>query len=92
MSVALNRILSRDEEVDHIDGDKQNDSMDNLEIVSREENKKRHVRLHPKKMLRHTCPVCNTVFERDRQRSYQSIAKGKKLTCSRRCGGIKSKK
>ena len=38
MAVKLNRYLTSDEEVDHIDEDKTNDSVNNLQILSRKEN------------------------------------------------------
>ncbi len=34
MSIKLGRILRREEQVDHIDGDKTNDSIDNLQLLS----------------------------------------------------------
>ena len=38
MSVYLGRFLDKDEEVDHIDNDKTNDSFNNLQILSKIEN------------------------------------------------------
>lgn len=38
MEISLNRKLLFDETVDHIDGDSSNDSLDNLQVLSRSEN------------------------------------------------------
>lgn len=38
MSVKLGRKLSRSEQVDHIDEDKTNDSIDNLQVITQKEN------------------------------------------------------
>ena len=38
LSVKLGRFLTKDETVDHIDGDKTNDNLDNLQILSSSEN------------------------------------------------------
>ena len=42
MSVKLGRMLEAWEEVDHIDNDKTNDSLDNLQILCGEENRKKY--------------------------------------------------
>lgn len=50
MAVKLGRYLTKDEEVDHIDNDCTNNSLDNLQILTRSENvKKEHFALHPLK-------------------------------------------
>ena len=90
MSCKLNRILGEHEEVDHIDGNKANDDLPNLEVVSREENKKRYQLSNPKRMIKHTCPICRTKFLRDKQRSYRALHLGRAITCSRTCGGKQS--
>ena len=38
MAIKLGRLLRDDEQVDHIDNDKTNDSIDNLQILSKEDN------------------------------------------------------
>jgi len=42
MCLKENRLLSSDEEVDHIDENPLNDSIDNLQILSKPENHKKH--------------------------------------------------
>ena len=41
MEINLQRVLSNDETVDHIDGDKLNNSIENLQILSRSDNAKK---------------------------------------------------
>ena len=41
MEIKLGRILSKEETIDHIDGDPTNDSLENLQILSRHENCKK---------------------------------------------------
>jgi hypothetical protein len=89
ISIKEKRMLNKGEQVDHIDGNKLNDSVENLQIVTGEENRRRHAVLHSAIKLKHKCPVCDQVFERTQQRSYQKTKNGKSICCSRRCGGRK---
>ena len=41
LSVKLGRYLTKDEEVDHIDGDKTNDSISNLQILGKKQNRQK---------------------------------------------------
>lgn len=86
MAVELGRFLTEHETVDHIDNDKTNDSLDNLQILSRSENNIKQFK-KPDAIL--TCPVCKNTFTRT-----QSQLRGKKeraalnlIACSRSCGG-----
>ena len=90
MSVKVGRSLTRAEEVDHKDGDKTNDHIDNLEIVTRAENRARQAALNQGETLKFTCPSCGNVFERKRQRAYQFLKFGKVPHCSRTCGNKRS--
>jgi predicted RNA-binding Zn-ribbon protein involved in translation (DUF1610 family) len=85
MSIKLGRMLMPHEEVDHIDGDKTNDALENLEVVSREENLRRQKLNYKKQMYEHICPECGKRFLRDKQRSYQHTKFGKQIRCSRSC-------
>lgn len=91
MSCKLNRYLLKSEEVDHKDNDKLNDQIDNLQILTREENniKKRefyNIKLATDITL--TCPNCNTIFTRPSHNIKHKLLKGKTPCCSRKCGGI----
>ena len=41
MCIKLGRLLNANEQVDHIDGDKMNDSIDNLQVLKREDHLKK---------------------------------------------------
>jgi len=96
MCVKEKRILSKDEQIDHKDSDKTNDCIENLQILSSQENnKKRVVDLGISLMMVELkCPVCNCLFSRGKNRIFLS-KKGYYSTCSKKCkddmNSIKSK-
>lgn len=63
MAIKLGRFLMNGETVDHIDGDKTNDSIDNLQLLSRAENIRKSCK-KPDIILK--CPVCGKMFTRTR--------------------------
>ena len=76
--------VSKEEHIDHINGDKMDDRIENLQKISKKYNiQKDHT---TKEMLLLTCPVCGKefLFEKRNLNSHPSPC------CSRRCGGIKS--
>lgn len=85
LSVSLGRYLTKDETVDHIDGDKANDSLDNLQILSLYDNVRKTRKMPDIELV---CPICGTVFYRSRTqlRGKLDRAKEGKITCSRVCG------
>lgn len=85
MCIHLGRILSKEEEVDHIDGDKLNDDIKNLEVVTKKDNRRRQYINNKKELIEHRCPQCTVIFYRDKRRSYQVLKFGKKLHCSKKC-------
>lgn len=91
MSVKLGRFLTKDEHVDHIDEDKTNDSIDNLQVISKEENiKKNHKHrlrargLESAKCLLE-CSVCQKPFLKRSKVVIESHRTGRTITCSRGC-------
>lgn len=76
--------IAKGNHVDHINGDKTDDRIENLQVISATYNiKKDHV---VRKMLVRTCPVCGVKFlfrEKD-------LSTHPNPCCSRKCGGIKS--
>lgn len=86
MSLKVGRILSSQEEVDHIDGDKTNDSIDNLQIVTRQENEKKFRDGMPCTKVTLECPKCGIIFKRRKGQTH--LVPSKKATrtfCSRSC-------
>ena len=84
MSVKLGRFLSKDEEVDHIDNNKTNDVIDNLQILSSKENKLKDRKNHGRKYVLLKCPFCKKLFEIPKNVSY--LQKSNSFSaCSRKC-------
>lgn len=76
--------ISDNEEIDHINNDKLDDRIENLQKISRHLNKnKSKVR---KTMILVKCPVCNQEFLFE----LRNLKTHPNPCCSRRCGGIKS--
>ena len=70
--------------VDHINGDKMDDRIENLQVISGIYNRQKdHKR---KEMVIRTCPVCGVEFLFDKR----NLPFKPNPCCSRRCGGIKS--
>lgn len=86
LAVKLKRFLTEDETVDHIDEDKTNDSIDNLQILSRKENSIKSCKKPDVKLV---CPVCEIVFYRSLTQisGKKDRAKSNMIACSRSCGG-----
>lgn len=90
MSVHLGRRLRSDEQVDHIDGDKTNDVIENLQVLSSEQNLRKQFeeKSSLRKMVQLKCPNpnCRKIFERPRKNTH--LAKqGVFTACSRICAG-----
>ena len=71
-------------EVDHINGDKMDDRIENLQILPKEANNLKDRASAQQVVLE--CPVCHKLF------CYlkRNLPFHKNPCCSRRCGGIKS--
>lgn len=86
MSVHVGRVLYKTEEVDHIDGIKTNDTIENLQILTQLENNRKAVQqLGIKKtILEFICPTCGKHFTRARNQTYL-VKGGTYAACSRSC-------
>lgn len=84
MTCHLGRQLESHEHVDHIDNDKTNDVIENLQILTQSENNKKASK--GKTMLTLVCPICGNLFTRQRNQ----LTHKTNPTCSRRCGRIKA--
>lgn len=76
--------INKGDEIDHINGNKMDDRIENLQIISGTYNRQKNHRI--KEMVLLKCPVCNTEF----LFSKSSLSTHPNPCCSRRCGGIKS--
>lgn len=89
MEEHIGRKLDSDEHVHHIDGDRENNDISNLEVISKEDHIKYHsdeMRSEPQEF---TCPRCGKKFELsgDKLRNAKSNSKRghKGPFCSRSC-------
>jgi plasmid replication initiation protein len=89
MSVHLGRKLTKIETVDHIDGDTLNDSLENLQILSNEDNIKKSAR--GKTMVTLKCPVCSNLFTKEKRQTHL-VKGGNPTCCSRNCSYEKQRK
>lgn len=84
----LSRFLTRKETVDHINENKLDDRLENLQILTHSDNNAKH-RRHAKatrKVVELKCPGCGKIFTRDHRQTHLG-KKGKFTTCSRSCCG-----
>lgn len=72
------------EQVDHINGDKMDDRIENLQVISGTYNRQKDHK--HKEMIILTCPVCGEEFLFEKR----NLSSHPNPCCSRRCGGIKS--
>jgi hypothetical protein len=82
MSVKLKRELLKNEEVDHINDDKLDDRIENLQILSKSANV---IKNNIKDKITYICPICGKNFIPTRNQTNRITP-----CCSRKCGGIKS--
>lgn len=76
--------IPKGEEIDHINGDKMDDRIENLQRISKEYNMLKDK--EGKKMVECVCPVCGTKFIYPKC----NLSTHPNPCCSRHCGGIKS--
>lgn len=90
MCVKEKRILEKYEQVDHIDEDKTNDNINNLQILLKLENIRKHHRfmnIKPR-MVKMTCPNCNNIFNRRIDNSHVQRKHKNYCCCSLKCQHI----
>lgn len=85
MEKHLGKKLGDNEVVHHIDGDKNNNDINNLKVMSRKEHAQLHLMTAIKISL--ICPVCNITFQifNRTYRERMKINKNKIICCSRKC-------
>lgn len=87
MSVKLGRILESWEHVDHIDNDKTNDSIENLQLLTLAENNIKYAKFHGIRYVKLRCPNCGKIFSRERRNTFLQKPSNNYAACSRRCSG-----
>lgn len=82
MSIHLGRLLSKTEHVDHIDGNRMNDTLSNYQILTQRQNNQKASQ--GRKSVRMICPNCGRIFEKELNKTH--LQKGGKFTsCSMSC-------
>lgn len=76
--------VAEGDEVDHINGDKMDDRIENLQVLSKKANNAK--KKYRKEMVLLKCPICGCEFMFEKR----NLSSHKNPCCSRRCGGIKS--
>ena len=89
LSVKLGRYLLDDEQADHINNDKTDDRIENLQLLSKEENRVKETNRYwqnKEKYVILNCPVCGSEFKY-LSRNYRFHTKNGRtnFNCSRKC-------
>ena len=87
-SVAHKTLLSKELHVDHIDEDRTNDTIGNLQVLSHQSNvsKMNKLRKSSREIVELKCPWCQALFHREKRQTF--LSKGGVFTaCSRKCSG-----
>lgn len=79
MAVKLGRYLLDTEHVDHIDNDKTNDAVENLQILSQGDNNRKAAK--PKTFIDFVCFICGKPFKLEARQAHKTNP-----TCGKACG------
>jgi hypothetical protein len=81
---SIGRMLKENEVVHHINEDKKDNRLENLQIMTRSEHASHHA---PKgrAMVKLICPECELQFERERRQTHIVKPKQKRTFCCRSC-------
>lgn len=83
----IGRILNPNEVVHHIDGNKLNNNIENLQLLDSREHNKLHSASRGRKFVILKCPQCGCLFNRGFNSSFY-FKKAKASFCSRKCSGL----
>lgn len=86
----LKRILDSNEVVHHKDGNKKNNVIENLEVLSDSLHRREHSKAIGRKCCIVKCPNCDLLFEKLQNKTHLSKS-GRFTTCSMRCRGLFSR-
>lgn len=87
----LQRLLTKGEVVHHINENKKDNRLDNLEVMYTKDHMKHHQSMKGRTMLLLKCPECSVLFTRERRQCRGTKGSGF-TSCSRRCRGLFSQK
>jgi hypothetical protein len=85
ISTDIKRVLDKSEHVDHINNDKTDDRIENLQILSAKDNTIKYQKTtRGRKYATLKCPMCNSLFDREYNKTFKQ--NGSKFNCcSKNC-------
>lgn len=92
MENVIGRLLTDDEEVHHIDKNRYNNDISNLQLLTKEEHKLLHIKERTRKYVELICPICGKSFVIPESQSFMAKKDKTYTCCSRHCGGVASQK
>ena len=88
MEQKIGRLLERGEHVHHINEDRHDNRIENLEVLSNSEHARKHGLQRGRAFVSLLCPTCRRSFTRERRHSHFTPSRATGQTfCSRQCSG-----
>jgi len=84
----LGRTLSANEVVHHINEDKKDNRLENLQVMTNEEHHVLHALQKGLVCVEMKCPYCNSLFVREKRRTHLIKKTNTQTCCSKRCGNL----